>query len=253
MRITLTFANTTYKADLSQGHDITITLDSSLSTPKCFYAPDLRIEPVVAEGFVGDIARGGIINFKNISINPHGNGTHTECVGHIIAGKHYISESLRNHHWISQLVSINPSVLENGDTCILLTDLQSSWVPQPSVDALIIRTLPNDASKQKLDYSGQNPTYIHADAMHYIREMGIKHLLVDLPSVDREEDDALFAAHKAFWAGDTGEYDTTKTITELVYIDNDIHDGLYLCAIYPLRLMMDASPSRVVIYGLDQY
>ena len=35
------------------------------------------------EGFTGSVAEGGSVNFRNIAFNPHGNGTHTECLGHI--------------------------------------------------------------------------------------------------------------------------------------------------------------------------
>jgi arylformamidase len=251
MKASIELFNRVYHFDLGSGHDITLTLDHTSSTPKCFYAPNLRIEAVKTDHFIGDISQGGIVNFKNVMINPHGNGTHTECVGHIIDGSYYISDALQKHHWISQLISVRPTILENGDSCILLSDIKKAWTRSEHVDALIIRTLPNNLEKQHLDYSGANPTYVDEAAMQHINDSGVLHLLIDLPSVDREEDGAKFAAHKAFWSNGLGDYNSKKTITELVFIDNKIEDGLFLCGIFPLRLIMDASPSRVVIYALE--
>jgi kynurenine formamidase len=37
------------------------------------------------------------------------------------------------------------------------------------------------------------------DAALFLHESGIKHLLIDLPSVDKEKDEGKLLAHKAFW------------------------------------------------------
>ena len=42
-----------------------------------------------------------------------------------------------------------------------------------------------------------NPPYLSEKAATYIREMDIKHLLIDLPSVDKEHDEGKLLAHKA--------------------------------------------------------
>jgi kynurenine formamidase len=54
-------------------------------------------------------------------------------------------------------------------------------------DAIVIRTLPNLEGKKHLKYSNTNPPYLEEDAARFIRESGIKHLLIDLPSVDKEK------------------------------------------------------------------
>jgi hypothetical protein len=80
-------------------------------------------------------------------------------------------------------------------------------------------------------------------------ERGILHLLIDLPSVDREEDGGKLAAHKAFW-----QYPARPrmdaTITELIFVNNMITDGLYLLNLQICSLSLDASPSKPVIYAL---
>lgn len=42
-------------------------------------------------------------------------------------------------------------------------------------------------------------SYFSQDAMCYINALEVKHLLVDLPSVDRENDGGRLAAHRIFW------------------------------------------------------
>jgi arylformamidase len=247
LEIFIDFNDNKFSIDLSEEIDISIPLDPNVGGPKCFYAPDLKIEPVVGDDFIGDISLGGPVNFKNIFINPHGNGTHTECVGHIMAGDFYISDVLTQSHYISQLVTVLPSQVGASDTCIMLSDLPDTM---PNIEAIIIRTLPNLPDKLTKDYSDTNPCYIHHEAIKNLSQRGIKHLLIDIPSVDREVDGACFLGHKAWWGVDTGDIDFHKTITELVYVDNEINDGLYLCSIQTLPIKMDASPSSVKLYIL---
>jgi kynurenine formamidase len=115
--------------------------------------------------------------------------------------------------------------------------------------AIIIRTQPNDIDKEARNYSGTNPPYISDEAVAFLVYKGFEHLLIDLPSVDREEDGAKFLAHKAFWKypGSVRKY---STITELIYVANEIEDGLYLLQLNVLNIETDASPSRPILYSL---
>lgn len=87
--------------------------------------------------------------------------------------------------------------------------------------------------------------------MQYLKEQGIKHVLCDIPSVDREDDGGKLLAHKAFFGvPESPRLDTT--ITELIYVDNSIEDGLYLLDIQIASFQSDASPSRPVLYRLEK-
>jgi kynurenine formamidase len=101
-----------------------------------------------------------------------------------------------------------------------------------------------------MNYSGTNPPYIESDALSYLISCGVKHFIIDLPSVDREEDEGKLAGHKAFW-----EYPETlnknRTISELVYIDNEIIDGFYLLNLQIASFGIDVSPSKPVLYKLE--
>lgn len=250
MKIQLQHNGILYSADLSTGHDISLPLIPGQPGVNCFWAPAFDAQPVVMGSFVGSTKAGGAVNFKNIKINPHGNGTHTECVGHIATEDVSINETLLEFHFIAEIISVFPTKMENGDRVITLEMIQSAFDNTCKCEALIIRTLPNDEAKKVFNYSGTNPPYLAADAVEYlIKSCNIQHLLVDLPSVDREEDEGKLSAHKAFW-NYPGTLDLNKTITELVYIDNRIKDGLYLLNLQIAPFGIDASPSKPVLYYL---
>ncbi len=235
-----------YQIDFNQPLDISIPLKEGMETVNAFYAPLLQIEPVRAGDFVGDMDEGGLLNFKNVQFNPHGNGTHTECVGHISPDGYTLNQCLKQFFFWAELVSIYPQKMENGDRVITLLQIQEA-LNKKNPAALIIRTMPNDDWKLRTNYSGANPPYLHHTATEYIVQQGIQHLLLDLPSVDREQDEGKLLSHKAFW-----QYPThprlQSTITELIYISNTIKDGTYLLNLMITSLELDASPSKPILY-----
>jgi kynurenine formamidase len=124
-------------------------------------------------------------------------------------------------------------------------------------EALIIRTLPNSESKKHKNYSKTNPPYLLEEAATFIRESGIKHLLIDLPSVDREEDEGRLLAHKAFWnvkdvnqVNDDARFNCT--ITEMIYVDEKVKDGSYILNLQFASFENDASPSKPVLYKIEE-
>ena len=251
MKFTFQHNKKTYRADFSKPIDISIPINDGLNNPNCFYAPAPEFRPVVVGDFVGAREQGGLINFFNIKINPHGNGTHTECVGHIAKEKYSINQCLESYHFLCKLVSVFPQKTENGDR-VIFRDQIAELFKKEATKAIVIRTLPNDALKLKTNYSGANPTYMHYEAVIYLVECGVEHLLIDLPSVDREEDEGKLLAHKAFW-----QYpDNVRkncTISELIYANNDIKDGLYLLNIQTASFELDVSPSKPILYKLKQF
>lgn len=251
MRINIVHHHSTYNCDLNSPIDISIPLEAGDETVNCFYAPSVNIAPVVAGDFVGSTESGGPVNFMNVQLNPHGNGTHTECVGHISKEPFSINQSLKEFHFVARLITIIPTELENGDLVILKEQIEKVFTNSDLCQAIIIRTFPNDASKLKRHYSGTNPPYFHHEAIEYLVGKGINHLLTDLPSVDREEDEGKLLAHRAFWKYPDAVR-ISATITELIYVPDDIPDGLYLLNLQITSLEMDASPSKPVIYELKR-
>lgn len=248
MKITVPFKEKLYQTDLNEPVDISIPLQEGLETVNCFWATHMETAPVRMGSFVGSTQEGGDVNFLTVKFTPHGNGTHTECVGHISKEKYTINQSLKNFHFISQLITVYPQRLENGDRVIMKEQLIGNLVSD--IKALILRTAPNDDLKLKTNYSGANPPYLHHEAMEYIVEQGIEHLLIDLPSVDRESDEGKLLSHKAFWKYPTDEIREQATITELIYAPNTVKDGLFLLNIQIASFEIDASPSKPVLYKL---
>lgn len=235
-----------YKVNLINPIDISIPIHPNKNCVNAFYAPSPSAEPVRMGDFVGSVKSGSPVNFYNVQINPHGNGTHTECVGHISKEMESINQALKQSLSFAKLVSIKPLKMDNGD-CVITTAQVSKALLHSNAESLIIRTLPNERIKLVAKYSGKNPPYFDPKALEFLAEKNIQHLLVDLPSVDKEEDGGALAAHKAFWQY---PFNTRKsaTITELIYVPDTVPDGDYLLNLQICSLELDAVPSKPVLY-----
>lgn len=249
MWATFNHKDKTYQVDLDSPLDISIPLADSDDAVNCFHAPPFKVTPLVAGSFIGDTAKGSPVNFMNIQLNPHGNGTHTECVGHIAKEKYTIHRSLKKFHFVAKLISVSPSQI--GLDKVIDKSSLKDLIGLTEVEALIIRTLPNSDDKLTRNYSGQNPTYFSPEAMQLIVDCGVQHLLTDQPSVDREEDDGKLTAHKIFWNYPQNPR-TKQTITELIFVDNNIIDGDYLLNLQITSFEVDATPSKPVLYKMQQ-
>ena len=251
-----------YSFDLSKPIDISIAIKNGNNNPKAFYGPDTILEAVRTDEFVGSTTEGGILNFKNIFLNPHGNGTHTECLGHITENEFTINQCLKKFHHLAQVISITPEILKNGDTIISEKQMKELNFHQEA-KAIIIRTLPNREDKIVRDWSGTNHTYIHHLAMQFLVKNGFEHFMIDSPSVDKEDDNGKLLSHKIFWGllnektqakgavkvDDSYSLDRkNSTITEMIYVPNEIKDDLYLLNIQIISLEMDASPSKILLF-----
>lgn len=247
MKIEVLFEAKKVEVDLSKGIDISIAIDPE-SGVNAFHISRAKFEPIRVGSFVGSVKEGGSANCENLFINAHGNGTHTECIGHISKERVCINDCLNDFFFFTQLISVNPKQIENGDYIIDLDSI-SHYEKMNDCEAIIIRSLPNDSNKLNANYSGQNPTYLSAELCKHLRKIGIKHLLIDLPSVDREEDAGALAAHKAYWDF-SGAFRKDMTITELVYVPSEVSDGVYFLNLQIASLMTDASPSKPVLFNM---
>ncbi|MGB0432504.1 MAG: cyclase family protein, partial [Bacteroidia bacterium] len=168
-------------------------------------------------------------------------GTHTECIGHV--SKEYIKTTDIEipTHFSARLITVNSTnYISAQDLAFLKSESKTT--------GLIIRTTPNTIEKTEKNYTGVSSVFIHPDAMKIITEIGIDHLIVDLPSVDHESDPNL-QSHKIFWELSSGKI-SSKTITELVYIPNNVKDGLYLVNLMLPNMHCDAVPSKPILYSL---
>lgn len=246
MKINTQFNNQSVFIDLKNPIDISIAIDNNGGV-NAFHIPPAKFEPIRVGSFVGSVIEGGSANCENLFINAHGNGTHTECVGHISKERICINDCLKEFFHFAQLVSVEPEKT-NSDFIITLDSI-SKLEKISDCEALIIRTLPNAKEKLTTNYSGANPCYIDAKVCKKIRELGYKHLLIDLPSVDREEDGGALSAHKEFWDFNSAPR-RDMTITELIYVPSEVPDGTYFLNIQIASLMTDASPSKPLLFNM---
>jgi kynurenine formamidase len=243
-----------FQIDLSKPIDISIPLSNTEDNPIAWYIEKPVIEPVKFGNWIGKVSEGSSTNFNNIFFNPHGHGTHTECLGHITKDFYSINRCLKQFFFTAELISVTPEKVVDD---FIITKFQlATALNGKTPKALLIRTMPNDNSKKHKNYSHTNPPYLSEDAAIFIRECGIKHLLIDLPSVDREEDEGRLAAHKAFWnVKDVNQLNSDArfdcTITEMIFVEEEVKDGSYILNLQIASFENDASPSKPVLYSLE--
>jgi kynurenine formamidase len=245
MKLTLEKDGRHYSFQTEKGMDLSISMNPK--GPRAWYVEPMRIEPVRTEQFLGSVAEGGAVNFRDVYFNPHGHGTHTENVGHIVDTNVPVVNSISSSHFFANLISVE---LKNQSNDWVVSE-ESLEGFDLKVEALIIRTKPNDHSKVQRQYSGTNFPYLTLGAMQRIVDAGVQHLLIDLPSVDREEDGGALAAHHLFW-NVPAEPNFQKTITELIYVPNEIADGTYLLNLQVSNFANDAAPSRPMLFDLAE-
>jgi kynurenine formamidase len=244
--------NNNINIDLSKPIDISIPLTNTDENPIAWYIDKPVIEPVIFGDWIGKVSEGkSSTNFNNIFFNPHGHGTHTECLGHITREFYSINQCLKRFFFLAELISVQPEII--GDDLVITKNQIEKALNGKFPEAIVIRTLPNLASKKNLKYSNTNPAYLAEDAARFIRESGIKHLLIDLPSVDKEHDDGKLVAHKAFWnVTDVNNLNADArlhcTITEMIYVPDEVLDGSYVLNLQIASFENDASPSKPVLY-----
>ncbi len=246
MNIRLDYRQVSYSLDLSRPFDLSIPLEAGEGHVRAWYLDPARIEPVVMGDWIGEVRQGAAVNFRNVYFNPHGHCTHTETLGHITTGLEPVHRHFKDFFCFASVVTVAPVETE-GDRIVTLEALRIHC-PEPA-EAVIIRTLPNTESKKSIDYSRTNPPYLERQAAVWLREMGVRHLLIDTPSVDREEDGGKLLAHHAFWnVPDSPRMDCT--ISELVFVPDVVEDGLWFMNLQVASFANDAAPSRPLLFQL---
>jgi len=236
-----------YAVCFSHAIDISIPIRGTGEGVLAFGAGHPQISALEVGSYVGDVRRGGSCNCSTVSITPHCHGTHTESMGHITSEPIFVTEVLPATFFVAQLITIMPQLTPGADRIITREAVQRAFSLSMSSNALIIRTLPNSDKKLSMNYTGTNPPYLDFAAAVFIAEKGIQHLLVDTPSLDREDDGGKLAAHRSFWSKGRERC----TVTELVYIREEIVDGFYLLDLQVAPILSDAAPSRPMLFPIE--
>lgn len=290
LKISVELKEAHYQINLAKSWSLAIAVNfnQAKQQPNHFSASAASATPMQVENFIGDTQQGGSCNVNELTINPHCNGTHTESIAHIC---HYaiktetandaetVTKHTENHPLtLAQInipalmpcaiISITPELALKSDEhynpdfyphdAIISRKLLKqacSHYNNEQLQALVIRTLPNVKSKCQQAYSPSNqPAFFSREAILYLNERGVEHLVVDLPSIDRLHDEGVMTCHHLFWQVAQGSRQinnaslTNKTITEMAFIDNKIVDGFYFINIQTPAFHNDAAPSRPVIF-----
>lgn len=260
----------TYSADLSKGRSIAITLLPNEKQPNHFGAPECTSEVLMVGDFIGDTKQGGSCNVNQLTIIPHCNGTHTESISHIVNHLVPVYKAIEESFFSAILITINPQPgygctesyaagLDQENKVITKQQLefQLRQFSNHQLQGLIIRTLPNDINKKSRVYDANNyPPFLTNQAMNYLLQRNVKHLMVDFPSVDKMYDEGMLSNHRIFWQVNQGDKDLSqnsdcfKTITEMVFVNSEIKDGFYLCNLQIAEIETDAVPSRPMLFKL---
>ena len=268
MSNSITINGRTYEFDLSSPIDISIPLNFNGPQPNAYGVERARSTPCAAGDLVGDTRQGGSCNFEQYTFIPHCNGTHTECVGHITNERIAVSDCLKDILITAMLISVVPEAAaetdetysvsaDSGDTLITRAAIEAS-LASGETESLIIRTVPNDEEKLSREYGDLIAPFFTTEAIQYVVELGVRHLVVDLPSIDRLFDEGRLSNHRIFWKVDERSFDVNpdtrigSTITELAYIPDEIEDGQYLLNLQIAPFASDASPSRPVLFHVKQ-
>ena len=275
MIATVTIDTCTLRFDCRNALDISIPIRFGGPQPSVFGTQDAVSEAVKVGRLVGDTRSGGSCNFEKVTIVPLCNGTHTEGIGHILHDRVSVRESLRDAFALAALISVAPSPasvsedsypirLHESESLItrrlLATAMSQALSDQlefkPVPRALIVRTLPNEETKMERNYDAAPPPFFSSEAMDWVAANGFEHLLVDLPSIDRLDDQGRLSNHRRFWNVEPGSFAAHEksrlnaTITELVYVPDEVRDGLYLLNLQISPFQSDASPSRPILFPI---
>ena len=267
MKISVLLSGQSYGIDIDNPIDVSIPLRFNGEQPNTYHVPPAQSKTYEDQHFVGDTRRGGSCNFETYTLTPHCNGTHTECVGHIALERISVHRTLNQLLIPSTLISIEPEPAadtsetykpDKSEKDKLITAKQLYYklndFRKDFLKGLLIRTLPNEDTKKNRNYEEETAPFFSLEAIDYLTELGVEHLLIDIPSVDRAYDDGKLSVHHSFWAVPQGSHDvdpdacSVKTITEMIFVPEDISDGIYFLNIQIPAFVADAAPSRPVLY-----
>ena len=235
-----------------------------------FHLPAPSITPVRAGSFVGDTQQGGSVNCFVLSFCPHGSGTHTECIGHIVNERISVIDGFDGHLMPATLITVTPMKLsetddtydgssEDSDWVIPLTALESLKT-NDTIEAVVVRVrLPEGVGENGV-FSGMNAPYFTAEAMAFLGGVlpDEGHLLTNLPSIDREQCGGVTPNHRSFWGLPAGVTTVTgagfpnRMVTELLCDSFAAEDGEYILDLQVAPMDTDAVPSRPLLYSIKK-
>src|SRR5436190_4174807 len=204
------------RAALDRGVSLAIAVDFAGGGPRHFGAAAPSSTPYASGKFTGSVATGASANCSTITLTPHCQMTHTESVAHLTRESGDAWRVVPRGLMPAVVVSVIPEPARESnestdpqpwatDELITKRRLRAAWpMTRPSTNpmepvAAIVRTLPNDPGKRTRDYTDLVPPYLTREAVEWLVEKRIEHLVLDLPSVDRTHDEGHLVGHRIFF------------------------------------------------------
>ena len=258
------------RIDFSAGRSLALILDPHGAQPSFFAGTRAQANPLRVGDYVGDVALGGSCNAEVLEYVPHCHGTHTECRAHLDKSAGNVLDIIDQQPCLARLITMQGTAaadtgesyrvsVDKHETLLTLQELlKLQEIPgEPPLDALLIRTLPNEKEKMTRDYA-LKPCYpvFSNEAINWLADRELKHLLLDTPSLDRANDGGQLGNHRRWWGMD-GESKLcsvdpqTRSVTEMMYVPDDVNDGYYWLHLELQPLAADATSSRPIIYPVE--
>jgi arylformamidase len=257
------------RVDFGRPACIAIPLDFLGRQPAAFGAPRADARPLRQGRFVGDTRAGGSCNCEVLTVAPHCNGTHTECVGHVTDARVAVHERVTGGVQLALVVTVEPVAAEDagedsdprpapGDRLVTAAALEQAAARHAGLrhTALVVRTATGGGPHR--EYAGASPApYLSRQAADWLVAHGIEALVLDLPSADRADDGGRLTAHRIFFGLPPGSRDSAAarrpqaSITELAWIGPEVADGWYLLDLQIPPFLTDAAPSRPLLYPVE--
>jgi len=269
----LQFGGQKLRVAMERGVSLAIPVEFGAPGPRHFGAPAPTAIPYSVGAFSGSVATGASCNCSVLTINPHCQMTHTESVAHLTREPGDTWRVVPRGLLPAVVVSVLPEPARESnestdpqpwgtDTLITKRRLRAAWpMARPAASniepvAAIIRTLPNDGGKRARDYTDSVPPYLTREAVEWLVEKRIEHLVVDVPSVDRTHDEGHLVGHRLFFGLPPGSHSrgdsarSRATITELAFVPDEVVDGPCVLSLAVPALGGDAVPSQPIVYPL---
>ncbi len=258
-----------FRADVGDPVSIAIPLDFGGTAAVLLRRAARRVAARLRAGaFVGDTRAGGSCNCEILTLAPHCNGTHTECVGHVTEERVAVSERVPGGLSLARLVTVAPVAAsdsaEGSDP--------AARARRPPAHGVRAR----GGARERRRAADVGARRAHTGPMSPIAPTagrrprrtsrarpppcwsarGIETLVLDLPSADRADDGGKLTAHRVFFGlppGSRRAADASRpraSITELAWIGPGIPDGLYLLDLQLPAFLTDAAPSRPLLFAV---
>jgi kynurenine formamidase len=261
MKIKIEHNNKLYQINSRDGISISIPMNfNDDNNPKFYDETNPKKEFYTYNDIEYNVNNNAGCNVPLVKFNVHCSGTHTETASHVFSDADSIGNLLDLNFLPAVLISLNPesnlddkyhSTITLDDRIISKEMLKESLASETEfIDCIIIRTLPNSEDKKNKNYNNSSHPFLSNDAVYFLKDKGVKHIIIDTPSIDKSDDGGQLKNHKIFFLDDDKTINK-NTVTELAYIPDTCIDGRYFVCIGFPNFQLDAAPSNPVIYRVQ--